>query len=160
MINLLKDGDAISLHLLVEGIWLIGRKKVLALVTILLQAGYNLNQPDQKGRTALHLACLEGCQELVSALVSAEANLNGRDHSGKTPLQCALKARSKDVVDLLLRAPSVDIKPIKAAEWFNLGDKRPSWIHITKRIQSRGLDLELINDLECNWLPSAKESRL
>lgn len=160
VVDLLKDGDTISLHLLVEGISSIKQEKVLGLVITLLQAGYNPNQPDQKGRTPLHLACLEGSQELVSALIKANADPRSRDHTGEIPLQYALKARSKAVVDLLLNAPSTDLKPVRSKEWFAMGNKEPSWIQITRRSRSHGFELELINDLECDWLPRAKETRL
>ncbi len=160
LVNILKDGDTISLHLLVEGISSIEQGKVLGLVTTLLQAGYNPNQRDQKGRTPLHLACLEGSQDLVSALIKANANLNSTDHTGKIPLQYALKVRSKAVVDLLLNAPSTDLKHVRSQEWFAMGNKEPSWIQITRRSQGRGFELELINNLQCDWLPGAKEARL
>lgn len=159
IINLLKGYDTISLHLLIEGRSSVEQEKVLSLVTTLLQAGCNLNQADQKGRTPLHLACLMRSQELLSALIHAGANLSSEDHTGKIPLQHALKARSKAVVDLLLNAPSADLYPVRSEDWFNLGEKRPSWIQITKK-QRQGFELELINDLDCDWLPGAKESRL
>ncbi|KAF3399901.1 Ankyrin repeat domain-containing protein 50 [Penicillium rolfsii] len=159
-VDLLKDGDTISLHLLVEGISQIEPDDVLGLVTSLLQAGYNPNQPDEKGRTPLHLACLKGSRELVSALIKANANLGARDHTGKIPLQYALKAQSKAVVDLLLNAPSSDLKPVQSREWFTMEEPEPFWIQITRRIQNRGFHLELINELHCDWLPGAKEARL
>lgn len=99
-------------------------------------------------------------QELVSILIKANADLSSRDHTGEIPLQYALKARSKAIVNLLLDAPSTDLKPVRSQEWFAMGNKKPSWIQITKRIQSRGFELKLINDLECDWLPRAKEARL
>ncbi|KAJ5131840.1 hypothetical protein N7448_005998 [Penicillium atrosanguineum] len=160
MITMLKDGDTSSLHLLVEGISSIEQKKILDLVTRLVQADYNLNQPDQKGRTPLHLACLGGSQKLVSALIEANADLNAIDHAGEIPLQYALRARNKAVVDLLLNALSTDLKPVQSQQWFNLGDKSLLWIQITRRAQSQGFELELINDRECDWLPDAKEARL
>lgn len=159
-VDLLKDGDTISSHLLVEGISQIEPDDVLGLVTSLLQAGYNPNQPDEKGRTPLHLACLKGSRELVSALIKANANLGARDHTGKIPLQYALKAQSKAVVDLLLNAPSSDLKPVQSREWFTMEEPEPFWIQITRRIQNRGFHLELINELHCDWLPGAKEARL
>jgi ankyrin repeat protein len=159
VINLLKDDDTSSLHLLIEGRSSVEQGKVLSLVTTLLKAGCKLDQPDQKGRTSLHLACRTGNQKLVSALINAKANLNSEDHTGKTPLQYALEERSKAVVDLLLNAPSTDLKPVSSQEWFNLGDNRPSWVQIT-RTQRQGFELELINELEYDWLPGPNESRL
>ena len=158
-VDLLKSGDTISLHLLVEGISSIDQEKALDLVITLLRAGYKPNQPDQKGRTPLHLACLEGSQELVSALIR-RADLRSRDHAGQIPLQYALRARRKAVVDLLLNAPSTDLGPVASKEWFAMSDKQHSWIQITRRGQSCGFELELVDGRECNWLPRAKETRL
>ena len=160
LVDLLKDGDTISLHLLIEGISSLEQGKVLGLVTTLLQAGYNPNQPDQKGRTPLHLACLEGSQELISALIEANADLTSRDHTGKIPLQYALKPRNKAVVDLLLNASSSDLKPVRLREWFDMEDKEPTWIQITRRKQNRGFELKLTDDLQYNWLHRAKETKL
>ncbi|GES66632.1 ankyrin repeat protein [Aspergillus terreus] len=159
-VDLLKDGDTVSLHLLVEGISSIDQKKALGLVVDLLKAGYKPNQPDQKGRTPLHIACTKGSQEFVSALIGAKADLRSRDHTGQIPLQYALRARRKAVVDLLLNAPSTDLEAVTSKEWFAMGDKQHSWIQITRRSQSCGFELELVDEWKCNWLPRAKETRL
>ncbi|KAJ5538533.1 hypothetical protein N7494_008012 [Penicillium frequentans] len=163
LIDLLKDCDTISLHLLVEGISSIEQENVLRLVWILLQAKYNLNQTDQKGRTPLHLACIKGSLELVSALIKSGADISSTDHTGETPLQCALKvqskAQSKALVDLLLKASLTDLKPVQSHEWFTMGNKKTLWVQIT-RSQSDGHELELIDHEVCDWLPRAKEARL
>ncbi|KAJ5225237.1 hypothetical protein N7468_006462 [Penicillium chermesinum] len=160
LIDLLKDGDTISLHLLVEGISSIEQEKALGLVTTLLQAGYEANQPDQNGRTPLHLACLEESKELIAALIKANAKLDAVDHTGKIPLQYALKVRNKAIIDLLLEAPSAVLEPVRSHEWFAMGNKVHYWIQITRMSQNRGFELKSINKLKCDWLPRAKEARL
>ncbi|KAJ5769467.1 hypothetical protein N7520_004026 [Penicillium odoratum] len=160
VMDLLKDGDTTSLHLLVEGISTIEKGKILDLVRTLLQAGYNVNQPDQKGRTPLHLACLKGSLELVSALIEAKTDLGFKDHNSEIPLQYALRKRNRAIVDLLLNASSTDLEPVRSKEWFDMEEKTPSWIQITRRIDGHGFKLEFVNDLECDWLPRAKEARL
>ncbi|KAJ5620713.1 hypothetical protein N7510_004697 [Penicillium lagena] len=160
VIKLLLDSDDLSLHLLVEGLKYFKKEDPLRPIRILLQAGYNLNQTDSNGRTPLHIACRMGDEEMVSTLINANANLSCKDHTGNIPLQYALKAKSKNVVNLLLSASLADLKPVSSEEWFSLGQKRPTWIQITKKIQNEGFGLELVNDVECVWLPCARESRL
>ncbi|KAJ5987978.1 hypothetical protein N7481_003188 [Penicillium waksmanii] len=161
VINLLKEADNNSMHLLVEGLSSIDQEATLTLVKKLIQAGYNLDQVDPRGRTPLHLACLSCRQDIVSALISANADANSKDHTGKVPLQYALETRNKDLVDLLLNAPLIDLSRIGSEEWFFLGDKNLSWIQITKLAQqNNSFAVEYINELECNWLPSAKQTRL
>ncbi|KAJ6016529.1 hypothetical protein N7540_011120 [Penicillium herquei] len=159
-VDLLKREDTISLHLLVDDISSIEQGEALGLVTSLLRAGYKPNLSDQKGRTPLHLACLRKNRELVSVLIEAGADLESRDHTGKTPLQYALEAQSKSVVDLLLSIPSIDLEPVSSREWFAMGRKETHWVQITQMSQKCGLVLELIDDLGCDWLPRAKETRL
>jgi ankyrin repeat protein len=125
-----------------------------------LQAGYNLNQSDSNGRTPLHIACRTGDEEIVSTLVNANANLSCKDNNGNIPLQYALQAKNKIVINILLDASLADLKPVRSEEWFCLGEVRPSWVQITKKIYNEGFDLKLVNDFACVFLPSARESRL
>ncbi|KAJ5559563.1 hypothetical protein N7513_001962, partial [Penicillium frequentans] len=159
-VDLLKREDTISLHLLVDGTSSIEQGEALGLVASLLRACYKPNLSDQKGRTPLHLACLKKNHELVSVLIEAEADLKSRDHTGKTPLQYALEAQSKSVVDLLLSIPSIDLEPVSSREWFAMGSKEAHWVQITQMSQKCGFVLEFIDDLGCDWLPRAKETRL
>jgi ankyrin repeat protein len=160
VINLLKDCDNISLHLLVEGIRCASKEYCLRVMKALLQAGYNLNQTDTNGRTPLHIACRTGDEEIVSILINAYANLSCKDHTGNTPLQIALHAKSKIVVDTLLKAPSVDLNPVRSEEWFSLGKRRAAWAQVTKKIGNEGFELKLENDIACVFLPCAREIRL
>jgi ankyrin repeat protein len=160
VIDLLKDGDNISLHLLVEGIRSASKEYCLRLMRALLQAGYNLNQTDMNGRTPLHSACRTDDKEIVSILINANAKLSCKDHTGNTPLQIALHAKSKIVVDTLLKAPSVDLNPVRSEEWFSLGKRRAAWAQVTKKIGNEGFELKLENDIACVFLPCAREIRL
>jgi ankyrin repeat protein len=167
-IDLLKVRDNLSLHVLVEELQSprknhpdeVRKDNLIKLIKALVNTDYNLNQPDSNGRTPLHLACLDGDEEAVCALV-AKADLNCKDHTAKIPLQYALATKKNmNVVYLLLDTPAADIRPICSEEWFNLREPRPSWIQITKRIQSKGFDLKLVDGPECDWLPRAKECTL
>jgi ankyrin repeat protein len=160
VVDLLKDGDSTSLHLLVEGIRSVGKEYCLRLIEALLNANYDINQTDMSGRTPLHIACRTGEKEIVSILINADANLSCKDHTGNTPLQIALQAKNKIVVDTLLKACSVKLNPVRSEEWFSLGKKRAAWAQITKKINNEGFDLKLENDIADALLPCAREVRL
>jgi ankyrin repeat protein len=160
VVDLLKDGDSTSLHLLVEGIRSVGKEYCLRLIEALLNANYDINQTDMSGRTPLHIACRTGEKEIVSILINADANLSCKDHTGNTPLQIALQAKNKIVVDTLLKACSVKLNPVRSEEWFSLGKKRAAWAQVTTKINNEGFDLKLENDIADALLPCAREVRL
>ncbi|XP_012271624.1 ankyrin repeat domain-containing protein 27-like isoform X2 [Orussus abietinus] len=59
---------------------------------------------DDKGLTALHLACFYGHAVLVDFLLSKEANVNDIDADGATPLHCAASSGHQNALLLLLQA--------------------------------------------------------
>jgi len=63
-----------------------------------------LDAPDAKGRTALHLAALNGHQSLVTALVASSSFSaeDARDHKGMTALHCAALKGHVQVAEALL----------------------------------------------------------
>lgn len=160
IIDLLKEHDNMSLHLLVQGARSTSRDKALQLIRALIQAKYNVNQRDFKGRMPLHLACLGADKDVVLELINAAADINCKDHAGKTPLQYALGVKCKRAVQLLLNSPSVDLKPVTSKEWFNLEPMRAPWVQITKRANTLGFDIEFVSGTLRDWLPGPKESRL
>jgi ankyrin repeat protein len=64
--------------------------EAIAAIDILLAAGLDIDGADQRGRTALHGAALQGYDEVITALVERGANLIAADNDGHTPLDTAL----------------------------------------------------------------------
>lgn len=64
----------------------------------------NANAMDNKGRTALHLACSTASTVFAKALLDRGADPNRWDFAKKmTPLHCAASASSIECIQLLLR---------------------------------------------------------
>jgi ankyrin repeat protein len=62
---------------------------VVSTIDILLAQGLDVNAADDRGRTALHGAALQGFDEVVAALVERGADLTAADRDGHTPLDTA-----------------------------------------------------------------------
>uniref|UniRef100_A0A8C7FXS3 Ankyrin repeat domain 52a n=1 Tax=Oncorhynchus kisutch TaxID=8019 RepID=A0A8C7FXS3_ONCKI len=56
---------------------------------LLSSAGFDINTPDNFGRTCLHAAASGGNVECLNLLLSSGTDLNQRDQSGRTPLHYA-----------------------------------------------------------------------
>ena len=65
-------------------------KEAIESVTLLLDAGANVNGADNRGQTPLHGAAFWGWNDLVRLLVDRGANVNAKDRRGFTPLDSAL----------------------------------------------------------------------
>ena len=59
-------------------------------ITLLLQAGVDVNAMDSNGRTALHGAAQKGYDEVVRFLASKGGTLDVKDRRGFTPLDAAM----------------------------------------------------------------------
>lgn len=83
----------------------------VALYHLLVEAGANPRAVDAQGRTPLHLACENGCEEIVSHLVqSQQANVLAADAQGKLPLHYAA---AKGAIGAVLQLVEVglDVSP-------------------------------------------------
>jgi len=66
-------------------------------------AADDVDRRDASGRTALHLAAINGQTTIVEALLGAKADINAQDNKNKTPLFLAAWAGQVGVVQLLLK---------------------------------------------------------
>lgn len=65
----------------------------------------DINTPDvATGRTALHIAAVNGHKELVAMMISMGANVNPQDAKGDTPLHLAAAMNHEKTVKALLAA--------------------------------------------------------
>jgi len=65
------------------------QEDIIRTVDILMGQGLDINAADNRGRTALHGAALQGFDEVVEALVERGADLGALDQDGLTPLDHA-----------------------------------------------------------------------
>lgn len=81
------------------------RQGTLEAITLLIEAGANVNAKDVHKSTALHKACIGGDGVTkIEALIRAKANLEATDRYGMTPLHVAAFNERIDAVELLMRA--------------------------------------------------------
>jgi ankyrin repeat protein len=86
-----------------------------------------LNAGDRDGMTPLHLACAEGCRELIEELISSGADLNAKNRAGLTPLHLAVDANLDIAVATLLKAGCmVHIEPVQGVSSTDIGLKNRS----------------------------------
>jgi len=60
-----------------------------AAVTVLLDAGADINAVNEADFTVLHGAAFRGLNEVIKILVDRGANINARDYRGRTPFRIA-----------------------------------------------------------------------
>ena len=73
-----------------------------AILTLLLQAGSDINASTHPGITALHVAAEHGTRNTVELLLRHGADANARTTKGETPLDRAVAAGNVGIADLLM----------------------------------------------------------
>lgn len=77
------------------------------LVQFFLDHGADINKADHSGHTALHLAALQGCGDIVALLLRYGADVSAQNKIHRQiPLHLAVNKRHTPVVELLLQAGS------------------------------------------------------
>jgi ankyrin repeat protein len=72
------------------------------LARLLIEGGFDINQPSPGGGTYLHQAALRGQKKIVQLFLERGAQVNALDETGGTPLHDAALAGNTDVILLLL----------------------------------------------------------
>ncbi|KAL3640134.1 hypothetical protein CASFOL_015102 [Castilleja foliolosa] len=96
----------------------------------LLEKGYNIEQVDKDGSTALHLAVIGKREAVISHLLRKGANSEARDQDGATPLHYAVQVGALQTVKLLIKN-KVDV---------NVADNE-GWTPLHVAMQTRNRDI-------------------
>ena len=74
------------------------------IISLLLQGGAAVGQPDAAGNAPLHFAAQEGWANAQTLLIAAHAPLDATNHAGGTALRAAVESGAAGNVELLLKA--------------------------------------------------------
>lgn len=80
-----------------------GRSVLLTLI----KNGADINVPDEKGRTPLHVSLENGHIFVIKILIEHNATVNSKDKEGKTPLHLASKLGNLNAASILLKANAI-----------------------------------------------------
>lgn len=87
----------------------------------LIRSGCDLDSPRQNGldgptetsatkESPLHLCCQWGLTRVLQTLIEHQANVNCLDCDNKSPLHVAIQNQHEEIIALLLKHPSIDLK--------------------------------------------------
>lgn len=88
-----------------ESIYLAAYNGDSAKVSAYLHGGFDVNRPDENGRTLLHHAAAGNRLNVMEILTEEfQARVNVADHDGRTPLDLAREANAQDAIRYLEEA--------------------------------------------------------
>lgn len=73
------------------------------IISALVRAGLDVNQPNKREEAPLHRAARRGCVPIIDELITRGATLNPRDRNKITPLQAATAAGNAENAQALIR---------------------------------------------------------
>ncbi|EAY19538.1 ankyrin repeat protein, putative [Trichomonas vaginalis G3] len=73
-----------------------------SLLEYFLSHGANINEKNENGKTALHMAAMKNTKETAEFLISHGANINEKDTYGRTALHMAALNNSKETAEVLI----------------------------------------------------------
>lgn len=104
----------------------------------------NINQQNDLGYTALHLAAQEGNLEMINLLISLGANTCSKDKSGEIPLRVAINGGNTNSALLLIPSTPLGVINIKTDSVLHLAAKKGN-IVIVKALIDAGADINNIS---------------
>ena len=92
-----------------------GRADPVEVITMILDAGADVNAVNEQQTTAVHLAASRGNDKVVQYLVSRGARLDIKNRQGKTPAEIAPKRTADLIAKLTNGVSAADKAPVAAA---------------------------------------------
>jgi len=87
---------------------------------LVLQRRFNINKPDNAGRTALHYAVFQNNLEKLSTLLNLGADPNKADNSGYLPLHHAILQKNLELINALLPVTHLWLQTKQGDDIFSL----------------------------------------
>uniref|UniRef100_A0A8D0A152 Ankyrin repeat domain 52a n=1 Tax=Sander lucioperca TaxID=283035 RepID=A0A8D0A152_SANLU len=112
-----------------------------------LSAGFDINIPDNFGRTCLHAAASGGNVECLNLLLSSGTDLNKRDVMGRTPLHyAAANGRYQCTVTLVgAGAEETCLSPSVFSLKYQRQNKPPNCVRCLEHLLDNGADPSMVN---------------
>ena len=107
---------------------------------LLLDAGADINLPDQNGNTALMVAALNGDAESVQFLLDQGGNVLPKNKSNNNALDNALQGKNSQCIDILAKHVSLILEALRVA----IDDGDASVLAVVRSVENRkqGLDYD------------------
>ncbi|PWI65090.1 hypothetical protein PCL_07389 [Purpureocillium lilacinum] len=120
-------------------------------VAISLMTEHNVKETSSLGRSALGVACANGCMEVISVLLDKGANFTVASDRGWTPLNSASVNGHIEVVKLLLEK-GADMAVANNDGWTPLNSaSSKGHFEVAKLLLEKGADIAIAND--DGWTP-------
>lgn len=100
--HLLRSALGLDLGFSEEEFWKRLRNRELEPVSLLIQAGFNVNQSRDQGETPLTFAVSEGLNDFVELFIQRGVDLNATNDQGATALMIAIERQNRPLVERLL----------------------------------------------------------
>ncbi|XP_063371558.1 BRCA1-associated RING domain protein 1-like [Cydia amplana] len=117
----------------------------MSLASNVSKSGKTIEKRNNKGETALHIACRLGKADKVAKLLSEGASTNTKDNAGWTPLHEVVQNGRQDLVKLLLRHNTLVNVPGQGNETPLHEAIRYNQIAIAKDLVAHGADINARN---------------
>uniref|UniRef100_A0A673WZ99 Ankyrin repeat domain 52a n=1 Tax=Salmo trutta TaxID=8032 RepID=A0A673WZ99_SALTR len=113
---------------------------------LLSSAGFDINTPDNFGRTCLHAAASGGNVECLNLLLSSGTDLNQRDQSGRTPLHyAAANGRYQCTVTLVSAGAEVNEPDRTGCTPLHYSAASQAFCRCLEHLLDNGADPSLVN---------------
>lgn len=126
-------------------------------LTILLQAGFNVNAVSERGVPAISRAVEKGNLPIIRMLIEAGADIDARDREGGTPLMRSIRSSNRHIFGYLMEQdPDLELAD-EQGETALFKAVRAGNTTLTRKLVEAGAEVDLINIQGCTPLMLAVE---
>jgi uncharacterized protein len=127
-------------------------------LTILIQAGFNVNAISERGVPAVSRAVEKGNLPIIRMLLEAGADVDARDRQGETPLMRSIRSSNRHIFSYLMEQdPDLELAD-ETGETALFKAVRAGNTTLTRKLVEAGAEVDLLNQSGCSPLMLAVEN--